>query len=39
LKAKHGNMFSNSKYVQKLEKAEAARTLAAYDGEHSKTVV
>jgi hypothetical protein len=32
-------MFSNSKYVQKLEKAEAARTLVAYDRDHPRTVV
>jgi hypothetical protein len=37
LKAKHGKMFANMTNVQKLDKADAARTLAAYDREHLRT--
>jgi hypothetical protein len=37
LRAKHGNTFANYKYVQTLDKAEAARTLDAYNREHGNT--
>jgi hypothetical protein len=38
LNAKHGENFANSKYVQKLDKDNTARTLVANDREHLKTV-
>jgi hydrogenase maturation factor len=31
LKVKHGNMFANKKFVQTLDKVDAARTLAAFN--------
>jgi hypothetical protein len=39
LQNKHGQMFAYKKYIIKLDEAEAARTLAAFECEHSRTVV